>query len=76
MSESEYDKACRALASIYTFAKSEARIAKMQSDEARKTEDYRAADRAASYALAMAKIAARTSMIARQSFTVDVEKVQ
>ena len=76
MSESDYDKACRALVSLYTYAKSEARIAKMQSDEARTAEDYRAADRHASYALAMAKIAARTSMVARQSFTVDVEKVR
>ena len=73
---SDIDKGIRGLAAIYKFAKTEARISNMQSEEARKVEDYRAADRSASYALAMAKVAAQASSLARHLFTVDVEKVQ
>ena len=73
---SDTDNGIRALAAIHKFARSESRIAKMQAEEAKKVEDYRAADRHASYALAMAKITAKSSSLARNVFKVDVEEYQ
>lgn len=70
---SDIEKAINALKDLYRFAKIEANISWKQSFAAKENKDYRAADRAASYAKAMQNIKQRCLTISREQFLVDLE---
>ena len=68
------DCSIAALRDIHNFAVREKRISQQQCEEAKVSKDFRAADRAASYSLAMQKVVQRITAYSRAMYGVAIDE--